>query len=63
MGDRNTHWDLNEKAVGKGPFEKSRQGCEVNIKLYLYTEREAVDWIHVAPNMGKRQAVVSTVKK
>jgi hypothetical protein len=64
MGETiSTHTVLNGKTEGKGPFEKPRLRCEANIKMDLYTELEAADWIHLAQNRDKRWAVVSTVKK
>ena len=62
MGEnRNTHRVLNGKTEGKGAFEKPGLRWEVNIKMDLYTELQAVVWIHLAQDRDMWRAAVSTV--
>ena len=55
---------LLEKPDVKGPLVRSRRRWEDNIKMnYREVSWEGVDWIHLAGNRGKLQAVVMAVVK
>jgi hypothetical protein len=60
---RNTYTALVGKHEGKRPIGRPRHAWEYNIKCILKKQDGRTDWIHLAQNKGKWQAVVTMVMK
>jgi hypothetical protein len=62
MGERNAYNSLVGKLEWKRPLGRSRHKCEDNIRIYLReTGWKVLDWIHLAQDRDKWQALVNMV--